>query len=70
MSNKTNTEQPPEDRLLPIKEASFRTGLSGRTITRREDEGLFPEHVKQGIRRYYYESDVRKYIEGLRMQRS
>ena len=70
MNDKANTGQPLKDRLLPIKEVASRIGLSGRTITRREDEGLFPEHVKQGIKRFYYESDVRKYIENLRKQQS
>lgn len=59
-----------KDPLMPNKEVSALVGLSIRTLDRMEQRGDFPKHVKQGLKRFYFESAIKKYLESLRQQRA
>lgn len=68
MSNKQENKQ--ADRLIPQKDFVEKLGINRRTLYRLIDLGTIPRPVKQGRLNYFFESDLMKYFNSLKAQRS
>ncbi|MBK1829709.1 helix-turn-helix domain-containing protein [Verrucomicrobiaceae bacterium R5-34] len=68
MNNKQKNT--PADRLIPQKDFVEKLGINRRTLYRLIDLGTIPRPVKQGRLNYFFESDLMKYFNGLKAQRS
>ena len=58
------------DRLMPFKEFVSKLGVDRRTLYRMIDRGEVPRPIKQGKLNYFFESDLLKYFNRLKLQRS
>ena len=56
------------DRLVPKKEACYIVGVSRATIDRWRDDPSKPPAVKQGVRVYYRESELKSYMAQLSLR--